>query len=373
MSPALVLGLLLAQAAPPAADPDAVALTGLRILSGTHREVESGTILLRGEKILAVGADVQVPAGTKVLDRKGMTAFPGMMSPLSRLGMSEAPGAGGGAHHQALDEFSPVSEAIPQAARSGVTVFAIQPSGSGIAGRGALIKPVGWTRREQVLEKASFLRIVLEPGTAPKEALRQALEGARKLLEADRKKVDEKTLPLVQFLKGELVALVEVASPAELLHFWQVLDSFAECTPRVVFSAGPDVYKAAAALGARKARVILRPVLAFAPFTRERINTAAELEKAGVQVAFAPLAETPEALDGLFFRVAELVKYGLSRDAGLRALTLGPAEMLGIDARTGSIDPGKDADFILLTGDPLSPQSRVKEVYINGRPVFPGE
>ena len=373
MIAALVLSLLVPQAAPPPADPDCVALTGLRIMTVSHGDVESGTILVRAGKILAAGADVRAPAGAKTVDRKGLTAFPGLVNPLSRLGMPDGSGAGGGAHHQALDDFNPVAESIAQAARSGVTVFALQPSGSGLAGRGALIKPVGWTRQQQVLEKASFLRIVLAPGSAPKEALRQALEGARKLLEADRKKIDDKTMPLVQFLKGELVGVVEAGTPAELLHFWQVMDGFPESTPRVVFSAGPDAYKAAAALGARKARVILRPVLALAPFTRERINTAAELEKAGVQVAFAPTAETSEALEGIFFRVAELVKYGLSRAAGLRALTLEPAEMLGIDARVGSIDAGKDADFLLLTGDPLSAQARVKEVYINGRPVFPGE
>jgi len=369
----LIVSSLLSQAAPPAADDDCVALTGLRIITVSHGEIASGTILLHGDRIQAVGAEVQAPSGAKILDRKGLTAFPGLVNPLSRLGMSEGTSAGGGAHHQALDDFNPVSDAIAQAVRSGVTVFALQPSGTGIAGRGALIKPVGWTRQQQVLEKASFLRIVLQPGSGPKEALKQSLEGARKLLEADKKKLDDKAAPLVQFLKGDLIGLVEASTPAELLHFWQVLDSFTECTPRIVLSVSPDAYKAAAALGARKSNVILRPMLTFAPFTRERINTAAELEKAGVRIAFAPVSETSESLEGMFFRVAELVKYGLSREAGLRALTLAPAEMLGVDSRAGSIDADKDADFVLLTGDPLSPQTRVKEVYINGRPVFPGE
>jgi imidazolonepropionase-like amidohydrolase len=66
-------------------------------------------------------------------------------------------------------------------------------------------------------------------------------------------------------------------------------------------------------------------------------------------------------------------KYGLPRDAALRALTLTPAEFLGIEKRTGSIEAGKDGDFLLLSGDPLSAQSGIREVYINGRPVFPGE
>jgi hypothetical protein len=365
--------LLAVQAAGPAPEEDGVAITGVRILTVSHGEIESGTILLHGDKIAAVGEDVKTPPRARVIERKGWTAFPGIVNPLSRLGMGDAPSAGGGAHHLALDEFNPVSDAIAAAARSGVTIFALQPSGTGIAGRGAFVKPAGWSRSQQVLDKKSFLRIVLQPGTAPKEALRQALEAAKKAMDSDKGKTEEKTAPLVQFLKGDLVGLVEVGSPAELLHFWQVLDSIPDCTPRIVLSVTPDAYKAVSVLGARKARVLLRPVLAFAPFTRERINTAAELEKAGVQVGFAPGGDSPELLDGVFFRVAELVKYGLPREAGLRGLTLGPAEMLGIDDHCGSLDPGKDADLILLSADPLSPQAQVKEVYVNGRPVFPGE
>ncbi|MBV8879895.1 MAG: amidohydrolase family protein [Planctomycetaceae bacterium] len=371
MIAALLLPVLLAQAAP--ADADCVVITGVRILTVSHGEIEAGTLILHGDKIGAVGADVQPPPGAKVLDRKGLTVFPGILNPLSRLGMPDAAGAAGSAQHLAADEFNPVSEAIGPAARSGVTLFALQPSGGGFAGQGAFVKPVGWTRPQQMLEKAAFLRLVLQPGSTPKDALKQGLEGARKAFDADRKKIDDKTAALVQFLKGDLVCIAEAGTPAELLHFWQLLDSIPDCTPKVVIAATGDVYKAAADLGARKARVILRPALSLAPFTRERINTAAELDKAGVQIAFAPLTETRESLEGMFFRVGELVKYGLSREAGLRALTLSPAEMLGVDRRVGSLEAGKDADFLLLTGDPLSPLTRIQEVYINGRPVVPGE
>lgn len=372
---AALLAVLLAlpQAAPAAGEEEAVAITGVRILTVSHGTIEAGTILIRGEKIAAVGEDVTVPTGSRVLDRKGWTAFPGIVNPLSRLGMAEGAASGGGAHHQALDEFNPVSDAVALAARSGVTVHALQPSGTGIAGRGAFVKPVGWSRSQQVLEKKSFLRIALQPGTAAKESLRQALEGAKKLLDADRAKIDDRNAPLVQFLKGDLTAVVEAGSASEVLHFWQVLDAFSDCTPRVILSVGPDAYKAAAALGSRKARVIVRPVVAFAPFTRERINPAAELERAGAQVAFWSAPDGSEGADIIFFRAAELVKYGLPRDTALRALTLSPAEMLGIEGRCGSLDPGKDADLLLLSGDPLSPQSRVKEIYINGRPAYPAE
>jgi hypothetical protein len=369
---ALLFVLMLTQAAPAGADDDGVALTNLRIIPVSGPVIESGTILLRGGKIAAVGADVKIPEGVRSEDKKGLTAFPGLVHPLSRVGLTE-PAAQGSAAQLAYDDLNPVADALPALPRGGVTLFAVQPPGSGIAGRGAVLKPVGWSREQQVIEKAAFLRIVLQPGSAAKDALKQALENARKAFDADRRKLDEKTLPLVQFLKGELTAVVEAGTPSEILHFWQILDAIPDAAPRVVFASSPDVYKAADALGARKARVILRPVLAYAPFTRERINTAAELVRAGAQVAFAPLGDTSEGLQSLLFKVAELVKYGLPRDAALRGVTLTPAEMLGVEKRTGSIDAGKDGDLILLTGDPLSAQSTLREVYINGRPVFPGE
>ena len=87
----------------------------------------------------------------------------------------------------------------------------------------------------------------------------------------------------------------------------------------------------------------------------------------------APFSDSPESLQGVFFRVGELVKCGLSRETALRALTLVPAEILGIEKRVGSLEVGKDADLLLFSGDPLSSQSRLREVYINGKQVFQGD
>jgi imidazolonepropionase-like amidohydrolase len=377
VSPALLLALLAFQALPPGGEDETVALRGVRIMTVAKGTIETGTILIRGSKILDVGADLKIPEGARVLDRKGLVVFPGVVHALSRLGLSEGSTSGTTPQQLAYDELNPLSDAVAQASRSGVTTFAIQPSGSGFSGRGVLLKPSGWTREQQVMERAAFVRIVLEAGTAAKDALKQALEGGRKAIEAEKKtptvKPDEKTLPVVQFLKGELPAIVEAATPGELLHFWQLLDGFSEFKPRIILAVPVDAYKAAAELGARQAQVILRPLLALAPFTRERINTALELDKAGARVALAPFNDSPEALQGIFFRVGELVKCGLPRDKALRALTLTPAEMLGIEKRVGSIEAGKDADLLLFSGDPLSSQSRLQEVYLNGKPVTAGE
>ncbi len=369
----LILAALLRQG-----EEESVALTNVRILTVTRGTIDSGTIVIKGGKIAALGADVKPPAGARVVECRGLVAFPGLVHPYSRLGLPDGPGASGSSpQHLAFDELNPSSEAFASAARSGVTTLVLQPAGSGIAGQAAAMKPTGWTREEQVIEKSAVLRIQLQPGTAGKDALRQALEAGRKAIDGEKKsppvKSDEKGAILAKVLKGELPAVVEVPGPAELLHFWQVLEPFAEFKPRLTFAAPPDVYKAAAELGSRKARVLLRPMLAFAPYTRERINTAAELVKAGAEIALAPMSDAPESLQGCLFRVAELVKYGLPREAALRAVTIVPAEIAGIQKRVGSLEAGKDADLLLFSGDPLSPQSRLREVYINGAPVYRGE
>ena len=372
------LALLVLAALPQQADEETVALTNLRILTVTQGTIESGTIVIKGGKIAALGADVKAPAGARIVEGRGLVAFPGLVHPYSRLGLADLPGSTGSSPQQlAFDELNPSSDAFGTAARCGVTTLVLQPAGSGVAGQAVAMKPSGWTREEQVVEKSAGLRIFLQPGTAGKDGLRQALEAGRKAIEGEKKspplKPDEKGAVLAKVLKGELPAVVEVPGPAELLHFWQVLESFSEFKPRLTFAASPDVYKAAAELGSRKARVILRPLVAFAPYTRERVNTAAELVKAGAELALAPMSDAPESLQGWLFRVAELVKYGLPREAALRAVTIVPAEIAGIQKRVGSLEAGKDADLLLFSGDPLSPQSRLREVYINGVPVYRGE
>lgn len=360
------------------ADEETTAITHLRILTVSHGDIPLGTILIRGSRIAAVGPEVEPPAGSRIIDGTGRVAFPGMIHPCSRLGTVETAGGGSSVSplHLAIDELNPAHDALAQAARSGLTALVVLPGGSGIPGQGAVVKPVGWTREEQLVEPGALLRIVLETGTAAKDAYRQALEGARKAMEGEKKtppvKPDEKSAVLSRFLRGELPAWVEVPSASGLLHFWQIQDALGESKAKVVLSGPPDVYKAVAELGRRKARVIVRPLITLAPFTRERINVAAELVRAGAEVALAPVADTPEALEGLRFRAAELVKYGLPRTAAERGLTLAPAQFAGVDKRLGSIDAGKDADFLLFDGDPLSPESRLCEVYINGKPVAHG-
>ena len=369
-----VLGLLLLLAPRGAESPTAI--TRVRVLSGGAETAEA-TILIQDGKIADIGKDVKVPEGAKVVDGRGWTAMPGMVHAASRLGLGrggEAGGVGSTPHHRAADEINPSLDVYDRFARAGFTAAAVHPGGVTVSGVGALVKPLGGDRAAMTVEADAFLRVRMRTGTPAKDALRQALDGARKAIEARKKdpskKPDDKTAPVARFLEGGLPALVEVSSAAEILHFWQVLDGFAEFKPRVALLASSDAWKAAEELGRRKATVILKPELVFAPFTRDRVNPAAELARAGAILAFAPPDDRDESLEGHLFRVAELVKHGLPRETALRALSETPAELLGAGKRIGALEKGKDADILLFDGDPLSARARLRRVFLGGREVY---
>jgi imidazolonepropionase-like amidohydrolase len=100
-----------------------------------------------------------------------------------------------------------------------------------------------------------------------------------------------------------------------------------------------------------------------------RLETGKTLEEAGVRVAF----HTDDYITDsrYFFRMAAMgVRGGMSRKGALEGLTLAGAEMLGLDRRVGSLTPGKDADFIILDGDPLSVYTKVQETWVEGKRTF---
>ncbi len=399
--------VLLLQALP---QEETVAITNVRILTVTKGEIESGTIVIKGEKIAEAGKDAKPPAGARVIDGKGLTAFPGIVQPVSRIGAAEAFGGSGPStpHHSAVDEINPTLDLFGQVPRTGVTTFAVFPSGGAVAGQGVGLKPVGFTRESLVFEKSAFLRLNMQSNTQTKEAIRQAFDAAKKAIEAEKKpapapssapagppegrpapaaagapapaapaapppKPSEQTQILMRALRGELPCVVAIAGPADVLHWAHVMEGFADYKPRLSLVAPADAYKAAEVLGARKMTVILRPDLTFLPQTRDRVNPAAELARAGAVVVFTPGADAPDALEGYLGRVGEMVKHGFPREAALRAVTIAAAEAVGLEKRVGSIEAGKDADLLLFDGDPLSLSTRLRRVFINGKEVFAGE
>ena len=131
-------------------------------------------------------------------------------------------------------------------------------------------------------------------------------------------------------------------------------------------------------IGEREIPVILEP---FFDFGSRRYNiegrdirwsNAAILSQAGVRVALAPYYPEHQGTDMLTVALFA-ARHGMSRDLALRAITLTPAEILGVADRVGSIEAGKDADLLVLSGDPLASTTRIERVMINGKTVYPAD
>ncbi|HEY3225803.1 MAG TPA: amidohydrolase family protein [Planctomycetota bacterium] len=355
--------------------PGPVAIKNVRILTVAGAEIASGTIVLKDGKIEALGADVAAPAGARVIDGAGRVVMPGLVHPYTRIGGSRG-GTGNAPNHLALEELIPSLDGYRPVIRAGFTTLALYPAGGPLSGQAVAFKPRGVARDQMSFLSPAYLRIDVDANTQSKEQLRLALDGAKRW--KDRRgggeaKPDDRTAPLVQFLKGELRALVDIQSPGEYLHFRQVLKPFEDSALKFAIVGSSDLWRAAEALGARKETVLLRPDPwrpdprdPVVPDTRIRVNPASELAAAGCTVGLMP-SDDFAGLEAHLFRAAQIVKAGLSRDLALRAITIVPAEAAGVGKRVGSLEKGKDADLLLLDGDPFCGTARILMVFIDGR------
>lgn len=192
--------------------------------------------------------------------------------------------------------------------------------------------------------------------------------------------VDPKTQPFLDLRSGKLHALVSLQSSAEYLHF---LDALGKETCawdlRLPLQRESDLFYVldkktyeldVDGIGDRKVRCVLEPVLTVHPGTMRIRNLAMELSRAGAKIAFMPRSEINPDHKNWLAHVGEVVNAGLDRDTALRALTLEPASVLGVEKRLGSLEKDKDANMLFFSGDPLEPGSKLEAVMLEGRIVF---
>lgn len=188
---------------------------------------------------------------------------------------------------------------------------------------------------------------------------------------------EPKAKPWVDLRAGRLRALVSINSAAEYLHF---VDAIGKETfswdLRLVVQRESDVFYVLDkkcydldfdGIGDRKCRVVMEPVLSVTPGTMRNRNLAMELSKAGAKIVFVPRNDTLPDAKAWLGHVGEMVGASLDRDVALRAVTLEPAGLLGVEKRVGSLEKGKDANLLFFSGDPLEPTSRLEAVMLDGR------
>jgi hypothetical protein len=171
---------------------------------------------------------------------------------------------------------------------------------------------------------------------------------------------------------GKVPLFANAANAAAIVHLLKALEPYKE-VKLVLTAPGPALYETLDYLPARSVRLLVRPGLSLMPNTRDRIDIACALQQAGIEFAFTQPASQTDLIatqDSPLFPVAYSVRCGLPRKAAIEALTARPAALLGLDKTHGTIEPGKSADLLIFTGDPLDPESQLARVLIEGRTVY---
>ncbi len=408
-----LLGLLLAvflQAQDKAPAP--VALKGAKVYPGSGAALENAIIVVENGKISAVGKDVPIPPTARIVDVAGKVVIPGLIDAASRLFLRvEGERSPGSAEQRVLDGFDFYTEEIAEAKAQGVTTAYVGPvSGGSINGLGAILH---LDSSFEILQKDAALKLTLGASGGDTSSaferyqsyppLKQLFENAKRYREAfdkyrrdlaeyEQAKKDKKpdlkepTKPKVD-VRNEIVArcldpkqplIVRIeAHTADALKL--ALRLIEEFKLNAVLEYATEGGAVAAAIAKAKVPVVSGPVYRLSPYSADYLNhtsgTTALLVKAGVLTAVGSFGDERAGQRGpggsrfLLESAATAASCGMTREQALDAVTINAARILGIDKTSGSIEKGKVADLVVLSGEPFEAATRVERTIIGGLTV----
>ena len=365
---------------------DTLVIRNGRVIPISGPELESATVLVRDGRIAAVGKDVEVPFDARVIDATGKVVMPAFVEAHSFRGMDRPnermPSV---PFVSTFDAINPVDLYFEDCLRQGIATLCIVPGNDTlIGGQGCVIRPSGATVEEMLVVRNAFLKISLKPRPGSSRmahvaALRRELDGAAEALKESGEKKEEprpgapesRREPLYRLLRGTLPAMVYCPTASDVLKAVELSETYKF---RMVLVLGPDGWKAAPEIARRKLEVVLAPDFAYwetDPETHEQVRRVGTevFAKAGVPFSLQTDGSTLGSTY-LWHQAAVAVRHGLPRAEALQAATLRPARLLGLENRLGSLEKGKDATLLILTGDPLDAQTWVDQVLVEGRTVY---
>ena len=379
---------------------ETIAYVGARLIPIASEEIPDGVLVVRAGKILALGPqdEVRLPAGARTVDVSGKVLMPGLVDTHSHLGGgwaadSSAPIQPGVSVYDAIDVRN---SGFQRAQAGGITTVNVMPgSGHLMSGQTAYLKLRdtntidGWAVRDaegrpmggmKMANGTNSRRKPPFPGTRGKSAalVREqfiAAQAYRDKLERagdDPSKRPDRDLgmeALLEVLDGKRIVHHHTHRHDDILTVLRLREEFGF---RVVLHHVSDAWKVAdeiAAAGVPSSLILVDSPGGKLEAQHVGFEAGGVLERAGAKVAF----HTDDWITDsrLFLRMAALaVRAGMSREGALRALTLEPAAMLDLQERIGSLETGKDADFIVLDGDPFSVYTKVQGTWVDGVRVF---
>jgi len=385
---------------------DRFALRAGTILTMAGPALKNAVILVRDGKVEKVGVDVSIPTGYVTIDARDFVVMPGLVSPRAHIGISS-----NWRNQSSTDEISKsvvpemeVKHAIePQApffafARDiGITTVMITPGDRNvIGGQAAVVKTRGEVVDKMITKDRAVMvfglgvsakRTNQMPSTRMgvaallRETLIKGLEYKEKLekYEKDKKGTapqrDLSMEALLPVLKGEMPVLLHAEREDDLLTSFRIADEF---KLKLILDGATDAYKVVTEIKKREIPVIIEDLLRGAGNIEDKgfnPQNPAVLARAGVLVGFRQ-AEGDWYAPGVGWTGGDLleiaafaVKNDMPEEAALRAVTIDAARIIGLEKRIGSLEPGKDADLLILRGHPFQTGSIAEAVFIDGKLV----
>jgi imidazolonepropionase-like amidohydrolase len=384
------------------AQQDIVAITGGTIHPVSGPRIENGTIVMTNGVITAMGSGVAIPAGARRVDATGKWITPGLVAPVTSLGVVEVgavrdtrdAGARGdeniAAAFRVWDAFNPQAVGLPVARQDGgITTVGVMPSGGMVAGLGAVVDLRQGGAPAEMLRKAPAAMVAtLDNAAAAGSGSRAEALGRLRTLLKDAQQFDLARLRYDQgnmrtlsasradldamqlVLKRTIPLVINVDRASEILNAVALGQEF---NIRIVINSGAEAWSVAPQLASAKVPVMtgaMNNIPESFNTLGQRQENLALLRAAGVQVAIVGNGAGGE--DGfnvrnLRYEAGNAVAYGMSWDEALRAITLAPAEILGVSDKVGSLAVGKAANVVIWSGDPFEYATQPERVFVAGK------
>jgi imidazolonepropionase-like amidohydrolase len=390
------------------------AIKGGKVYTLAGAPIENGIVVIRDGKIVAVGANVAIPAEAQIIDATGLEVYPGMFDAVTQIGLAEISQVSATMDVSELGSYNPelvaatavnpASAYIPVTRASGITEVIAAPgtagfdsqSGGIVTGQASAFNLAGWTMNDMQLNRSvamvvnwpsiqtrtfdfATFSIKEKPYTDAKKEydksvneLSDWLDRARHYAQAKEKgspalyERDLKLESLVPVVEGKLPVLVVADDQRDIRN---AVEFCTKQNLKMILGGGAEAWKVKDLLKEKKIPVILGPTERIpdredTPYDKP-MTQPSELFAAGIPFAFSSFGTSFSRRLPQYAGAS--VAYGLSHDEALKAVMLNAAQIFGLSDQLGTLETGKLANIIVTNGDPLELQTQVKFLFIKGQ------